>query len=237
MTCKLDLVGQIVIGGDGCGCGGSSSSSGPQKIQPLGLGCSVTFGKLESTDCAVAINSPSSFIPLPGLSLAEVEFLYVQATTEVTLRWGGMFAALTGDAVLGGVTFVGGEVFEFTAPNLAGAPLAVTATFVAGNFTLQQVVDIINAAAITAGLGYMPAALNTAGTAIVITGGVKGASTSVGIVQALALIGFSGVVSSSGTDPVETKTQGFLNQWPTGEGVSDVEIKGTANVVVLAGGN
>lgn len=237
MTCKLDLTGKIVVGGNGCGCGGSSGNSGPSKMQPLSLGCGAIFSALQSTDCAVGINSPSAFIPVPGVSLSSVEFLYLQASSAVTLRWGGTYAAITGTAVLGGVTFVGAEVFEVELPDLAGALVSFETTFTAGNFTLQQVANLINAAAITASLGYMPAALNGAGTALVITAGVKGKGKTVTVLQALALIGFATVnQTGDGTDPTEVRTQSFLNQWPSGEGVADLEIKGVAEVTALAGG-
>lgn len=239
MTCKLDLTGKIVIGGKGCGCGGSASgNSGPTKMQPLALACGAVFTSLQSTDCAVSVNSPSAFVPIPGVNLSSVEFLYLQSSSAITLRWGGTFGSITGTQILGGVTFVGGEVFEFSAPNLAGTSTNITTTFAAGNFTLQQVVDLINAAAITGGLGYMPAALDSAGSAIVITAGVKGKGVSVTVVQAQALIGFATVgQTGEGTDPTEVRTESFLNQWPSGEGVVDVEIKGTADVVALAGGS
>jgi hypothetical protein len=201
-------------------------------MQPLGLSCGATFGSLQSTDCAVRVDSPSAFVPLPGVSLASVEFLYLQASSGVTLRWGGAVAVLTGTAVAGGVTFVGGEVFEFDVEGTS-----VTVNFSAGSFSLAQVRDLMNAAAISAGVGFMPVSLDSTGTILSISGNTRAQSATVAVVQALALIGFASVVSAAGTDPTQMKTQGFLNQWPTGEGVSDVEIMGAADVVVLAGGS
>lgn len=236
MTCKLDLTGQIVVGGNGCGCsGGSGGGSGPQKMQPLGLACGATFGTIQSTDCAQRVDSPNDFVPLPGVSMESVEFLYLQASSAISVRWGGTVALIQGTQVLGGVTFAGGEQFGFS---VTTGGLAVPYSFIAtaGTFTLEEIRNLLNAELV--GQGQAPLfALDPSGTALSFSGPSKGQGTGIAVVIPLASIGFGTATSANGTDPTEVRTESFLNQWPSGEGVQDVEIKGTANVVVLAGGS
>lgn len=235
MACSLTLTGQVVVGGDGCGCSGSGSGSGGsgQKLQPLSLGCSSSsYGAIGSTDCAVRINSPSEFRPLPGVdSVGLVSLLYVQSDSAVALRWGGSVAKIEGVPILGGATFVGTETFEFT----VGSSTAINVLFSAGSFTLAQVADTLNGAAVQAGLGYLPFRLNDAGTALVLSQSKKGESELVGINQPQPLIGFLSIESAGGTNPTEVSVEGtFLSQF--NPGISGLEVKGISDISVLAAG-
>ena len=238
-SCTLDLTGQIVVGGD-CGCGGGfSGSGGPQKLQPLSLACSgKAYESIQSTDCSVRVNSPNDFVPLPIGDLGSTEFLFLQTKSgPVTLRWGGEIAQVQGTQITGGVTFVGGETFDFDLDDGLGNAGTVAVVFDAGSFTLQQVVDRINSTAIGSGFGYMPAALDETGTFILLSTVAKGQAASVTITAAQPLIGFAVLLTDAGTNPTEVRVDGtFMNQWPDGEGVDDLEIKGTADIVVLAAG-
>ena len=230
--CGLVMSGQIVVGGDGCGCSGASTS-GPQKLQPLELGCAnASYSAVQSTDCAVSIQSTSAFIPLPMGDLNSTEFLMVQAKGSGTLRWGGDVGRLNGGQILGSVTFTGGEVFAFTVDSLA-----VSVTFTAGSKTLAQIINFINAEAVGLGSLTLPASLDPINSRILLTGAEKNPTLGIVVTAALALVGFPSQVSGLGVAPAETAISGlFLNQWPRGAGVSNIEIKGSLDVVVLAAG-
>lgn len=226
MTCELTLQGQLVIGG-GTGCSGTSGG-GATKVQQLGLACAAAFESIGSTDCPVTISSPSEFVPLPVGGPKEISLLFVSTTTVMVLRWGGTKGVINGDTVLGGVTFTGGETFVFTS-----AGTQVTVTFSAGSFTLQQVRDIINAEAISAGLGYLPITLNDAATALILSSEDRGGIVSVDTAQ--SLIGFTTTTSDTGDAPTEASIKGtFLSQFDPA--VTGVEIKGSGEVSVLAAG-
>lgn len=236
MTCELTLTGNLVVGGGDCGCSGSGGAS-PTKIQPLGLSCgSASYGSVGSTDCGIAISSPSAFIPLPVSGPSSISLLCIRSNAAMTLRWGGSFGTLTGAQVLGGVTFAGGEVFEFDTADTTGITVSVSVTFSAGTFTLQQVVATINAAAVGAGASYLPAAMNAAGTAIVLTAGFKGASYGVIVTTPLAAIGFSTLNElGEGTNTTSVSFNGtYLVQHS--DPISDVEIMGSGTVTILAAG-
>lgn len=230
MACSFEMTGQIVVGGDGCGCSGSGA---PRKIQPLALGCaSGSYGAIQSTDCAVTIQSPSAFVPLPIGAMSAVEFLFLSGKGSGVLRWGGSVALLTGTQILGTVTFVGGEIFAFE----VGGVL-VSTTFLAGARTITQIVNLLNASAVAAGLGYLPASVDSVNSRILIQSLAKSPTSGLEITAALALVGFAALAEAFGVAPTEVAVEGtFLNQWPRGAGVSDLEIRGNLDVTVLAAG-
>lgn len=235
MTCELSLTGQIVIGGSGCGCSGSPGGNSATKVQPLGFSCpGQAFGAVQSTDCAVPISSPVDFIPLPIGALSSISLLFVQTSAEMVLRYGGAKAKLTGTSLGTTVSFAGGEVFAWEAFDEFGTKYSASVTFSAGVLTLEQVVNQLNAGAVTASAKVLPASL--AGSQLVLTGINKGAKDGLLIGTALALIGFAATDTTLGEEPTEISINGsFLSQFsPT---ISDVEIKGVGNVTILAAGS
>ena len=131
---------------------------------------------------------------------------------------------------------MGGEVFDFNIGTAGGGGGIVFVVFSAGTFTLQQVRDVINAAAISAGFGFMPCSINEAGTALALSSEGKESGEGITIVVPNAQIGFASATISTSTPPTEVGIKGsFISQFSPA--VSDVEIKGIGTVVSLAGGN
>ena len=239
MSCELTLSGQLVVGG-GCGCGGSSGSGGGgQTIQPLSLGCGgKSYDSIQSSDCATRISTDANtWVPLPIGPINSVEFLSVQTKGKLDMRWGGAAPLLTGGALSGAaVTFVGTETFTFTGQSPAGVPYTAT-TSLTGTLTMAAIVAAINGAAVTAGAGYMPASLNKDGTVISIKGGARGAAQSLEVVAALASIGFPVPTLVSGTDPTQVGFNGlFLSTFDPAV-TGGFEVKGVADVIVMAAGS
>lgn len=229
MGCDLTLQGQIVVGGQGCGCSQGSAT----KVQPLGLSCAASYAAIESSDCPKTINSLTEFVPL--LAMASVGLLFVQTSNAMELEWDGDIAVLQGSQVLGGVVFAGGEQFTFEVTDANGAVVEVETTFVAATKSLAQVRDILNGSAIIAGAGYMPVSLSDDGTRLIITAARKGSADYVDITVPLLAIGFGDLVQVFGLSPQGVSVKGsFLAQFDPP--ITDLKIKGSGQVTYLAGG-
>lgn len=227
MSCDLTLQGQIVIGGNGCGCSGG----GVTKVQQLGLACSASYQAIESTDCPRTIDSSTEFVPLA--TTEEISLLFVQVTNRMTLQWGGSFAQIVGNQVLGGVVLASPEPFQFIVHSQEGEEITVNVTFDAGTYTLKQLRDIINAAAVAAGAAYFPASLTTDGTRLTLVDGKKGLAIEVSI--PLTSIGFPDIATSEGEASTEVNIKGsFISQFDPP--IQDLKIKGSGQVSFLAAG-
>lgn len=232
MACSLTLSGQLLVGGDGCGCSSGASGS-PRKLQPLSLACGAQYDAIQSTDCAQRVNSPIAWVDLPVGALGSVELLYLFTSTAMEVRWGGQVPELTGSQIFASVVFSGGEVFGFS---IEGVEVSVT--FTAGTRTLAQIRDILNAQAVAAGVQFMPVSLDASATRLVVRGTSRAVAASVAITTALASIGFAATASDVGADPYLQEVSGiYLQQWPRTRGApTNFQIRGTGDYVLLVAG-
>lgn len=232
MACALTLNGQLLVGGDGCGCS-SGASGAPRKLQPLSLACGAQYDAIQSTDCAQRVNSPTAWVDLPVGALGSVELLYLFTSTAMEVRWGGSVPELTGSQIFASVIFAGGEVFTFSVEGTS-----VPVTFTAGTRTLAQIRDVLNAQAVAAGVQFMPVSLDASGTRLVIRGTTRAVAASVAVTAALAAIGFGATASDVGADPELHEVSGiYLHQWPRMRGAApNFQIRGTGDFVLLVAG-
>ncbi|MEE9532842.1 MAG: hypothetical protein V3W06_00355 [Acidimicrobiia bacterium] len=234
-NCQLTLSGTIAVPGDSCGCptGGASN-----KTQGLSFQCAgKTFGAVKSTDCSVQISTPGAIgaayveLPVSG-GFSAIEFLFVDSgASEVELLIGADVAKLVGVGGTFPTTFSGGETFAFTADGVA-----VPVTFTVAAQSAQNCVDEINQAAIVAGLLYLPASVAASGQ-IQLQGLLTGDLGSIVVTTINAILGFPTLNQTVAGAGEKVRSQGiFMNQFPTSQALTRVQISGSAAVSVMVAG-
>lgn len=237
-ACGLDISGQIAVQ-DGCSgvsqsCGGSGS---PQKLQPIALSCvGRTYQSVVSTDCPIAISSPSDFVSVPLLDqVASLEFLFLQTNSPLALRLNGVAAALEGVGGVFPTTFAGGETL--IADVDGGA--SVTTTFDVADQSAAQVAARINAAFALAGLP-LPATVAASGQ-VLLSGVLTGPEGSVNVTggTAQAALGFTASTNDAAVGTAQDVTINglWMAEFGSTDAVTRVQMRGSVSqVMILAAG-
>lgn len=122
--------------------------------------------------------------------------IWIEADGDIEVSIGGTpgdAATLLGAGGTFPTNFAGGEAFSFEADGVA-----ITGTFLVGDQSLQACVNRINAAAMLAGLAYVP--MTVVGGQMRITGALASEAGTVDVLVANATIGFPAITSATGTD-------------------------------------
>jgi hypothetical protein len=232
MACQLNLSGNIIVGGQGCGCEGGNT-----KVQGLSFACPyTTFQAVASTDCAVAIATPGapgdSFVELPTSdAIGSFLLLALKSSAPVVLRIGAGEAVLLGSGGIFPTGFAGGELFAFVVDSVA-----VNVTFQSGDQSASQVAVRVNQAAVAAGLSFLPMTLQTNGQ-LKIAGQKTGVAGFVDIVTANAAIGFPSAAAYVEGGGKDQRVSGLLlQQFDPSVPPARIQISGTAQIEVLAAG-
>lgn len=231
MSCQLVLDGHISVGGNGCGCNDSSGVS--STVRGLSLECSSTsFEAIKSTDCAVQVATLGSigqnWSELPVL-LGVYQLLSLKTSAAVKLRIGAAPASIPGSAGVFPATTINGSTFAFTAD-----AVPVSFAFAGGSLSAAQVANQINAAAVAAGLSFLPAAVTAAGQ-LTLSGLKTGTDGSLAITTGIAAIGLPTTAAVKGAGADVDVWGSFLVQF--GQlGPSRIQISGNAKIEILAAG-
>jgi hypothetical protein len=233
-SCSLQLSGTLIVGGDGCGCGEGAG----QKIQPLAFACSSTYyGAIASTDCAQqvltagAIGDNWAELPIAG-ALGAFHLLFVKSNAPIRLRIGADAAELAGAGAVFPHVFAGGETFAFDVDGVS-----VPVSFTAGSKTAAVVAQVINQAAIGAGLSFLPASVGTDGQ-LRLRGLKTGSQGSVDITTALAAIGYASADAEALGEGSDVDVNGlFMTQFNTSGAPTRIQVSGSAQIEVLAAGS
>lgn len=212
------------------------------KTLPLSLGCaaSLQYQASGGTDCPLRIQTSGAigaeYVPLPGLdAVGVVRLLYVSTTQPVRLRVDAGGARLEGSGATYPFVAAGGEVFTFAVDGVS-----ISHTFSAGSYTAEQVRNLLNSEAASAGLLFAPVTVLTSGDnsgQLLISGVKTGVDGSVAVTAALAGIGFASVTSVQGTG-VDLDLEGpYLQTFPRTAEVQRVEISGFADVETFVAGD
>lgn len=131
-------------------------------------------------------------------AVAEARVVYLESDGDLDLSFGGtagLIASLTGSGGTFPTSFVGGETFGFTVDGVS-----VAGAFTSGAQTLQQCLNQLNAAAMLAGLSFVP--FSSLGGQVKVSGHNASASGHVAVTVARSVLGFASTsASASGTDP------------------------------------
>lgn len=234
-NCQLTLAGTIAVPGNSCAasCGTGASN----KTQGLSFQCAgKTFGAVKSTDCSVQVTTSGAVgtvwveLPVSG-DFSAIEFLFVDSgSSEIRLRIGADVAKLVGVGGTFPTGFGGGEAFSFDIDGVT-----VAGTFTAAAQTAAQCVTELNQAAVAV-LAFLPFTVATSGQ-VQAAGLLTGAQGSVLVNTANATLGFATAgltVAGAGED---IRTQGvFMNQFPTSQALTRVQVSGSAQISVLVAG-
>ncbi len=225
----LSINGSVVVGNGVCG---PCDDAGSSKTVGLGFQCpSLQFASITSTDSPFVLNSPLAFVDV-GLLLgfSEIGFILLQtqgqdievrlnaAPAKVTAANAEPYAGLSG---LDLVTAVDGQAAVTTAFGIATDAASVA--------------NQINAAA--ALLGQAPPASDVGGS-LQISGVLTGPEGSVNIQSgtALAALGLTAGVSLGTGEDIKSGEIWMQKFAATPNGVSRIQLKGSANVSILAAG-
>jgi len=157
--------------------------------------------------------------------------LSLKSSAAVRLRIGAAPATIIGAAGVFPATTINGSPFAFTADGVA-----VAFNFAGASLSAAQVAAQINAAAITAGLDFLPAVVNANGQ-LTLTGKKTGADGSLAITTGIAAIGLPTAatpVKGAGSDL--DVWGALLVQFGTANAPSRIQISGSASVEILAAG-
>jgi hypothetical protein len=235
VTTTLQLRGTIEVGGDACV---SSCASADRLVKQLALRC-ATQSYQSGVDTASPLNIATAgaigaiFVDLDILEdLIAIEFLYAKTSQPLILRIGAEAASVLG---VGGAfgTVLNGETLTLTVDGVA-----IVVTFVVpGDTTAVAIAARINAAAILAGLGFLPASVDTASGQLRITGQLTGTAGSVVItggtaVGKLGLTGLSDTGAGSDVRVYGTLLVEFDPQAPPAR----IQVSGTGQLTLLAAG-
>jgi hypothetical protein len=190
----------------------------------VGLGSSLSpalfSGEFSQLLDSLARAEAGTYSIAPGEQNVQVDFGDVAQAREVTLGGSvGTVGTLLGVGGTFPTAFVGGEAFGFTIDGTA-----VTGTFQAGDQTAQQCVNRLNAAAMLAGLDYVPFVIEAG--QIRVSGSDASASGAVSVTTANATLGFPTTTSDSGTDPLAGSAPIQLRRPidPNAESAEDVKV-------------
>ncbi len=229
----LTLTGQIVVGGQGCGC-----DAGNTTLRGLSFACPYsTFAAVASTDCPVGIATPGavgdSFVELPvSDSIGEFLLLSVKSSAPVVLRIGAGAAELAGASGTFPTGFVGGETFS-----VAVDGVSVPVVFTSAAQSALQVALQVNQAALAAGLAYLPMSVSSNGQ-LKLAGSKTGVQGSLDILTANAAIGFASAAAESVGAGEDLRVNGLaLLQFDASDAPERIQISGSAQVEVLAAGS
>lgn len=230
MNCTLVLDGHLSVGGDGCGCTDGSMSN---TTRGLSLECSSqSFDAIKSTDCAVQIATLGSigqnWVELP-ITLGMYRLLSLKSSAAVRLRFGAAPAVIAGSGGAFPATTINTSMFAFTAD-----AVPVSFAFVGASLSAAQVAAQINAAAISAGLDFLPAAVTDAGQ-LTLSGKKTGVDGSLAITTGIAAIGLPTTVAVKGSGSDLDVWGAFLIQFSQ-TGPSRIQISGNAKIEILAAG-
>lgn len=234
MACSVTLSGRLVVGGDGCGCSGGSGGGATRQV-PLAFSCSGrSYGAIVSSDCAQQVSTPGlpgdSWVDLLGTGqIKGYQLLYLNTRNPLQLRIGAEPATLVGVGASWPVVFGGGDTLAL---EVDGQAISITPT--AGSATAQQVATLLNQAAVAAGMGYLPASVDSSGQ-LRITGRKTGIQGGVEITTPLADVGFptAKAVTGQGQDLAVNGLQllSFADDLP-----ARIQISGQGQYEVLAAG-
>lgn len=226
---NIELSGSISAGGS---CGGCDEA-GSANVIPLSISCRQAYSGAVVRSDKLAINAQLDFVDLPLLEqLATVEFLYLRPNTALTVRLYAAVAELVGSGGVFPTGFVGGETL--TVKLEAFAPF--TAAFLVGDQTAAQVAARINAAAMVAGIPWIPASVDTSGQ-VKLVSQKTGSTTLVQVTggTAQAALGFAAgtndEASGSGSDLVINGT--FLVEFDKTTAPERIQVKGISTEVTL----
>jgi len=232
MNCQLVLDGHLSVVGDGCGCSDSSGVS--NTVRGLSLECSSqSFEAIKSTDCAAQIATlgtiGQNWVELP-ITLGMYRLLSLKSSAAIRLRIGAAPASIAGSAGVFPATTINGSHLIATIDGVV-----VDTTFAGGSLSALQVAAQINAAAIGAGLDFLPAAVTEAGQ-LTLSGKKTGTDGSLAITTGIAAIGLPTAatpIKGSGSDL--DVWGAFLVQFGQ-TGPSRIQISGNAKIEILAAG-
>ena len=236
---NLVLNGFLQAGGEGCGCGDSGSGV----TERLGLRCSPSvYQSIVETSSPIRVQTTGKpgdeFVDLAILGdFVGIEFLYLKTNSPMVVCIDAGAAELTSDPLTLPTGFVGGETMTFVIDSVT----TVVVTFLAGDQTLVDVVNRINAACALAGLPT-PRCVAVGTNRIKIIGIACGfdpnapSLASVVVVSSPAQIPFAtsqAFAQGSHLDVAGT----FLVEFPQyPDAPKRVEISGQGSVTVLAAG-
>lgn len=232
---KVELQGVITVG-DGAGCG-PCTAPGSMKSQGMALRCAQSYEAVVSTDAPFTVATAgalgSAWDELPAVdALDKIELLFVRGASPMRLRVGADVAKVLGVAGTFPTGFVGAESLVV---ELDGVPLSVA--FTSGAQTAQQVVNQVNAAAMLAGLTYLPASVS--GGQVLIAGQLTGVQGSVEIVSGTALTALGLVAGTTLGAGSDVDFYGlYLVEYGRGQATapSRIQISGSGSIEVFAAG-
>jgi hypothetical protein len=230
MNCQLVLDGHISVGGDGCGCSDSSGVS--NTVRGLSLECSSSsFEAIKSTDCAVQIATlgalGQNWAELP-ITLSMYKLLSLKSSAAIKLRIGAAPARAAGSGITYPATTLNTVTWDLVIDGTA-----FTVTFAGVSLTAAQVAAQVNARAITVGLSFLPASVDSNGQ-LVLTGLATGTQGSL-VAAALAAVGFPDPVDVAGSGADLDVWGAFLVQFGQ-TGPSRIQVSGSAKIEILAAG-
>lgn len=232
MTCTVQLVGSVSVGGS-CGCTGFTAGGSAPSSKTMGLSFSctgTTYGAVNSSDCPININT-ATFIELPGSdAVGDFQLVSIKSSSLVTLRVGAAAATVSGVGGSFPTGFSGGEAFDF---DVDGTNVAGTFTVAAQNIT--DVLSELNQAAIAAGLAYLPFTASTSGQ-VTVTGVATGSDGSVVVNTTIAALGFTAATTVFGSGDDLAVNGLFLSQFNPTSAPTRIQIMGIAQVEILLAG-
>jgi len=148
---SIEMKGMLSVSG---GCGPCGGASGDQTVRRLALRCGgfSPYETIAETPSPLRVSTPgalgAAFVPLDiADGFTAIEFLYVVTDSALTLRISDGPPEVEGIQLALPTGYVGGETMVFTIDETP-----VTVVFTAGDQTLADVVNRINAACAAAAL-------------------------------------------------------------------------------------
>lgn len=234
MSAKVDIRGVLEATPDGCvtSCGTVGAAS--KLIRSLDLGCSggQYYESLISASVKLATSGSvgDTFQDLDCLDeLSAIEFLYVKSTGRIQLMIGAEAATLLGS----GANFPGLPTLSTT---LVVDGASVPVTFEAGEDTVTEAVNRINASAALVGLAPIATA---EGGQIRLTSPTLGSSSSLTVPNdaTATAMGFDGGATDTGAGSV-IDVEGLLVYQPprSPNAPTKIQASGQANLDIIAAG-
>lgn len=240
---NISVHGSLTIGGNVCvsACGDMGADRTVKSLSSRCMG--ATYGQIADVVINVNTGNPGlDFVDVLAASgFTSIEFLQIRTEAPVQVRLGATTPQVTSslNAPSSSLNTQNLNLVFAKGNDSVVTLVAVNTVFDAGDLTMQDAADAINAAAVSAGLGYLPASLNGGGY-LVLKGTGKGPKSSIvisGTAQArLGLGAVAGLAVGAGNTVLVNGLALLELVQPGTQGPVGLELSGIAKVQLVVAG-